>query len=1498
MSKISVRNSICWATFVRLRYQLAQFPRFLILTPLVGMLSTFSAHGQSCGVLSWGAGNGFPPGPFAAPAEGCLALNGTDGYGNVWTGATIDPASWIGTPTGGYPGSMAYCMVTQSVVGPGQATLGTMSSLPWVFAQVPHASCLNTSPKDVGKASNQDAVTGDPIVMSIGNKVQADTDYQAPGPNGLQFTRVYNSAPIAGAASNFAIGWMHNYATYINTISATAVAVTRPDGKIFTFYLGSGTWTADTDVNDKLVQLLSGSTVIGWQYTNAADDSLETYDAYGNLSSIAYREGTVVSMTYATGGTALTFPGQLLSVTDSFGNALTFSYANNVLHTMTDPNGVVYTYSLGRSSQLSSVSYPDTFSKSYLYNETTYTAGVFLTNALTGVMDENNSRYGTTWYNSDGLAVQTALAGGVAQYSTTPAFDGSGTGRIQSVALVDPLGAARGRTFTSSVGRNRVATVTQPAASGSPAGSKSYTYDANGNVAQVTDYNGNVQCSVYDLTRNLETGRVEGMAPGSTCPANIPAYSPTTGTVERKILTQWHPIWHLPAQRAEPLKITTWAYNGDGGVYCAPATAKVGVNPIGVVCSRSEQATTDAAGGSGFSATPSGAPRVWAYTYNSFGQVLTVDGPRTDVSDITTYTYYSCATGAQCGQVNTISNALGQVTTFLTYNAHGQPLTIRDPNGVLTTLTYDTRLRLTSRKIGTEITTYAYYPTGLLETVTLPDGSTITYTYDAAHRLTKITDGLGNYLSYTLDAMGNHTADNAYDPIGTLHHTHTRVFNAVNELYQDINAANTAAVTTTLGYDGNGNQTSVAAPLSRNTANQYDALNRLSQITDANIGVTQLAYDGRDSVAGVIDPRTLSTSYANDGFGDVTQVVSPDTGTSLSTYDSGGNLKTTTDARGATATYSYDALNRVSQESYTDQTINFSYDAGTNGVGRLTGASDANHSLSWAYDALGRVTGKGQTVGSVTQSVGYSYSNGDLISLVTPSGQTILYGYTNHRITSITVNGTTILSGVTYDPFGPANAWTWGNGTTVSRIFDADGNPSQFITAGVTNGYTVDNASRITAISDSGLATNSWTFGYDLLDRVNSGASSAITEGYTYDANSNRLTTTGTVPSAETIATVSNQLSSMTGSIARTYSYDAAGNTLGYASNSYTFNQRGRMSQATVSGAFTNYLYNALGQLVEKSGNGGTTLLMYDEVGHILGEYSASGALIQETIWMGDLPVATLQPNGGSLSIYYVHTDHLGTPRKITRSSDNGLMWRWDPDTFGSLPPNSNPAGLGTFNYNLRFPGQYYLAESGLHYNYFRTYDPQTGRYIESDPTGLNGGSYSTYAYVGGDPISYTDPFGLYPALLVTLPNGSQYFAMTTVKNGAQAASYGLPVGSAAAIAVPAGQDPQAEVNYWQNTTLKGPAPFGIYWRPGGPHDYKIIDPMFDAYGNFQFGATGAAAGFSCQTLTGLGDAVHNGHNNPINTKDIQSGFNAINNGGRLSIMDYLPPSTQIGPPY
>jgi hypothetical protein len=131
-----------------------QSPRFpIVLASLVEVLAMSSAAAQSSGVVQWCAGNGFPPGPFAAPDIACLALNRTDEYGNVWTDAAIDPESWSGRATGGYPGSFAFCMVTQSEIGPRQADLGTVHNvLPAVYAAHPPGACPNASPKDAGRS--------------------------------------------------------------------------------------------------------------------------------------------------------------------------------------------------------------------------------------------------------------------------------------------------------------------------------------------------------------------------------------------------------------------------------------------------------------------------------------------------------------------------------------------------------------------------------------------------------------------------------------------------------------------------------------------------------------------------------------------------------------------------------------------------------------------------------------------------------------------------------------------------------------------------------------------------------------------------------------------------------------------------------------------------------------------------------------------------------------------------------------------------------------------------------------------------------------------------------------------------------------------------------------------------------------------------------------------------------------------------------------------------
>ncbi len=138
---------------------------------------------------------------------------------------------------------------------------------------------------------------------------------------------------------------------------------------------------------------------------------------------------------------------------------------------------------------------------------------------------------------------------------------------------------------------------------------------------------------------------------------------------------------------------------------------------------------------------------------------------------------------------------------------------------------------------------------------------------------------------------------------------------------------------------------------------------------------------------------------------------------------------------------------------------------------------------------------------------------------------------------------------------------------------------------------------------------------------------------------------------------------------------------------------------------------------------------------------------MQETVWLNNIPIATVR--GGQ--VHYVHADHLGTPRAITEPGSGTEVWRWESDPFGRAEANEDPDGNGqAFAYNLRFPGQYYDAETGKHYNYFRDYDPSTGRYIESDPIGLDGG-LNRYSYSRNSPTKFNDPSGLSPACVCTV---------------------------------------------------------------------------------------------------------------------------------------------------
>jgi RHS repeat-associated protein len=216
------------------------------------------------------------------------------------------------------------------------------------------------------------------------------------------------------------------------------------------------------------------------------------------------------------------------------------------------------------------------------------------------------------------------------------------------------------------------------------------------------------------------------------------------------------------------------------------------------------------------------------------------------------------------------------------------------------------------------------------------------------------------------------------------------------------------------------------------------------------------------------------------------------------------------------------------------------------------------------------------------------------------------------------------------------------------------------------------------------------------------------------------------------------------GSAVRTFGYTAAGavatDDRGPAEVlALTYDGEGRLTAVSQGGqTAAQYGYNALGERVAKTA-GATTHFHYDRGGRLIGESDAAGATVREYIHLDGLPLALVE---GS-AIRHVHVDHVGRPEKMTDAA-GAVVWDAHFRPFGEVH-----VVTGSADHPQRFPGQYEDDETGYHYNYFRDYDPTTGRYLQPDPIGLAGG-LNRYAYVASNPVNYVDPDGLFllPALL------------------------------------------------------------------------------------------------------------------------------------------------------
>ncbi|MBT2748594.1 MULTISPECIES: RHS repeat-associated core domain-containing protein [unclassified Lysobacter] len=1219
---------------------------------------------------------------------------------------------------------------------------------------------LKDDDEDVGKNLGcndcSNVPVGNPVVINSSNKFQDEIDYAGAGGRGLAFHRFYNSAPEVKTI-DIGENWRYSYSRSLQFRSSPTgvdlVTVHRDDGMQITFRKTGGLWAATSEVQMILRPILESGAPLLWELVNSANGSTETYDAQGRLVALDYLDGYNITLSYTA--------GLLSKIADPQGRSITIAHnSDGFVSSMTDPDGVRYEYTYGtpmlptlpsfKERRLDKVVATSGYKRSYGYYTDTASYAFVL---LTKIVDETGAIKATFGYNNSGDPTSTEHAGGAERYVIE-----SGEGDRAEVTYAN--GLRMKYTFTTINGRRLVTIKERACTANACSAIAEFTYDANGFPDRANDFTGSTD---YDYNaKGQVVQRID--APNSR--------------IARKTQTDWHPVFNEPIEeRVYDLNDTLqakrqWTYNSRGQQLTATQVEPVSGEVRTTTSSYCESADVQAAR----------CPIV--------GQLIRVDGPRTDLSDVTLFSFYAqddagCAVangscGHRKGDVWKVTNPLGQVIEYLRYDRSGRSTAIKDASGVVVEVEFDSRGRV-SRQIvrgdnpavesDDSITTLEYDLAGRLKKTTDPDGVLIRFERDAAGRVTDVYNASGDRVHYTLDNEGRTNKTEVQDKAGNL----TRALTTLrNQLGWVVTAKDAYDRATTTSHWKNGKPNYTTDALGTQSVQSTDELNRpsntLLSVNKPPINRSFYYYDANgqlDMVTGDLGSQTVD--YNHNSFGDLLSLTNPATGTTTSAYDSAGNLLSSTDAAGRVSNFTYDALGRKLTSSYpADATMNVthSYDAAPLNcasderfaIGKLARTVDSSGSTEYCHDRYGRISRKVQITNGKAFVSRYEYSKaGRLLAMTYPSGMRVAYGATsNGDVGSVAVTRAgqpteNLLTGIAYYPFGPAAQLTFGNGRILKRTFNLNYQPISIqdtSTDGLSLGFEFNEVGNLVTLRSADLSSPPIRkYEYDTINQltaVKNGANDAPLKTYTYTPYTGDRSvevTDGATSITATYASGTGRLMQW-GAVARTY--DASGNTTskGGSALEWTYNATGRMSGVKVNGTtMATYRYNGTGERVQRQTGAVIDYTTYDTSGNVIGRYDSAGTPTQEIIWLGDTPIGVVA--GGKL--LYVQADHLGTPRVVLDPVRQKAVWKWDlaGDVFGGSLPNQDPDQDGqAFVFDLRFPGQQFDSVSGTHYNVQRDYDPSTGRYLQSDPIGLEGGM-NTYTYVSSSPLLWSDPTGL-----------------------------------------------------------------------------------------------------------------------------------------------------------